>query len=101
MSCCPPHVLVPPLQTLFLLLSPDILELIFMLHFLEFFQKDIFTIDGFLCWAIINADCLGCSFSGAVILLGGLLPLETPVRVFGGYATASFSASFSLTSATV
>ena len=42
-----------------------------MLHFLEFFHKDIFTIDGFLCWAIINADCLGCSFCGAVILLGG------------------------------
>jgi hypothetical protein len=54
MSCCPPHVLVPPLQTLFLLLlSPDILELIFMLHFLEFFQKDIFTIDGFLCWQLL------------------------------------------------
>jgi hypothetical protein len=73
------------LQTLFLLLSPDILELIFMLHFLEFFHKDIFTIDGFLCWAIINADCLGCSFCGAVILLGGAegvkdggCSLETP-----------------------
>jgi hypothetical protein len=66
MSCCPPHVLVPPLQTLFLLLSPDILELIFifMLHFLEDFHKDVFAIDGFLCWAIINLEC-------CVILPGG------------------------------
>ena len=71
MSCCPPHVLVPPLQTLFLLLSPDILELIFMLHFLEFFHKDIFTIDGFCVGQLLMQIVLGCSFCGAVILLGG------------------------------
>ena len=40
-----------------------------------FFHKDVFAIDGFLCWAIIKADCLGCSFCGAVIFGkdGGLL----------------------------
>jgi hypothetical protein len=46
------------------------------------FWDYVFAIDGFLCWAIINADCLGCSFCGAVILLGGAeggCSLETPL----------------------
>ena len=65
---------IPPLQTLFLLLSPVILELIFILHTLRiflFFHKDVFAIDGFSCWAIRYQGRLGCSFCGAVILLGG------------------------------
>ena len=56
---------------LFLLLSPDILELIFMLHFLKDFSVLSQGCFRHLCWAIINADCLGCSFCSAVILLGG------------------------------
>ena len=68
------------LQTLFLLLSPDILEFISIFHFLDSESRGFFCsftrmfslpIDGFLCVQLFNADCLGCSFCGAIILLSG------------------------------